>query len=222
MCFSATASFTGAAAAGVAGAMAVSRTGAVRELPLAGIPIIFGVQQAIEGLLWLTFQHGWPGNYLQVLANAFVFIALAVWPWLVPFAVGLVEEDRTRRRVIALLVPAGAAVAGYSVLTMLQHPYAAKIVHSSICYVAANPHPYPMLVLYAVCTCAPLFLATERFLRLLGVVVITGAVVSALFFYESFVSVWCFFAAAASVVIYLEFERRHAHRAEAISRAARS
>jgi hypothetical protein len=37
--------------------------------------------------------------------------------------------------------------------------------------------------------------------------VLAGSALAYVFYWEAFVSVWCFFAAAASVVILLHFER---------------
>ena len=47
-------------------------------------------------------------------------------------------------------------------------------------------------------------------LRLLGAIVGVGLAIAAGFFYMAFVSVWCFFAAAASGLIYFHFYRRAA------------
>jgi len=212
MCFSATASFWAAAMTGGIGALALTRVSETGELPLASIPIIFGVQQAIEGGLWLSLRNVWPATYAPVLANAFVFVALVIWPVLIPIAVSLVETERRRRHIIAFLIPIGLLLAGYSGQSMLHNPFSASIAARSICYIGEYQHPFTALAVYALCTCGPLFISTDRVLRLFGVVVIFGSVVSALFFYASFISVWCFFAGAASIAIYLKLAQRHAVR----------
>jgi hypothetical protein len=48
---------------------------------------------------------------------------------------------------------------------------------------------------------------------ILGLVVAIGSVVAWLFYAEAFVSVWCFFAATASVVILGHFEHLRRRRA---------
>jgi hypothetical protein len=64
MCFSPLASFTTAALTGVIGVVAIGRVARPSELPLAAIPLFFGVQQAIEGGLWLVLPAAptgaWP------------------------------------------------------------------------------------------------------------------------------------------------------------------
>ena len=60
MCFSATASFTAGVGLLAIGAVTASRINRPAELPFALIPTLFGVQQLIEGALWLTFTGNAP------------------------------------------------------------------------------------------------------------------------------------------------------------------
>ena len=61
MCFSATASFSAAAVLLGIGtltlrsALASRHAYRRRELPFAAIPLLFAIQQLIEGVIWLTF-----------------------------------------------------------------------------------------------------------------------------------------------------------------------
>ena len=54
MCFSATASFTVAAIAGAAGVASLTQVTRKQDLLLAAFPLLFGAQQAVEGMLWLA------------------------------------------------------------------------------------------------------------------------------------------------------------------------
>ena len=58
MCFSATASFTAGALLIALGSVTVSLAAAPRERPFAAIPLLFGLQQLIEGGIWLSLQNG--------------------------------------------------------------------------------------------------------------------------------------------------------------------
>ena len=53
-CFSATASFVTVGTTTAVGIACLSKVRQWRELPLASLPLIFAVQQAVEGCLWLT------------------------------------------------------------------------------------------------------------------------------------------------------------------------
>lgn len=55
-------------------------------------------------------------------------------------------------------------------------------------------------------TVLPLALSSRRTILVLGAVTGAGCVVAYLFHRQAFLSVWCFFAAAGSVVILAHFE----------------
>src|SRR6185437_645962 len=108
MCFSATASFSAAGILTLAGAATLSKARDVRERPLAAVPLIFALQQGIEGLLWLTVPSGHPAG--RGFATAFAGLALIVWPLFTPLAVGRAETLRNRRRLILGLTGPGLGV----------------------------------------------------------------------------------------------------------------
>jgi hypothetical protein len=59
MCFSATASFTAGAVLLGVGALTLRSALTSRQrhvLPFAAIPLLFAIQQLIEGVIWLTFR----------------------------------------------------------------------------------------------------------------------------------------------------------------------
>jgi hypothetical protein len=206
MCFSAEVSFTAAVVLGGVGVAVITKVRDIRELPLAAVPLVFAAQQAIEGYLWRTVPDGrdhslWP-------ANLFATIALIIWPLLIPAAIALVERDVVRRLAMLVLLPAGIGVAVNYAAIMLIHPYRAWPVGHSLTYVNNHPISPVMLGLYVVCACLPPLLSSSRALQLFGVIVITGLAITFAAFYESFLSVWCFFAALASIIIWGFFRTR--------------
>ena len=54
MCFSASASFIAAAALATTGVATLRMASRPSELPFAAVPLLFGIQQFIEGLTWLV------------------------------------------------------------------------------------------------------------------------------------------------------------------------
>lgn len=208
MCFSATASFSAAALTGAIGVACLRRTRRPRDIPLACIPLLFGAQQAIEGLLWVGLRSNENDHINLLLAAVFTGIALVLWPVLAPIAVALREPKAVTRRLIYLLCPLGVIVAAYSVLLLTKHPYAPTIEHASICYISGTPYPMGGVLAYVLCTCMPPLLSSDKFLRITGIIFIVGLAVSALFFYDLFFSVWCFFAALASAAIFGSFQCR--------------
>ena len=99
MCFSATASFTAGAALLVVGAVTTRRARRPAELPFALIPVLFGVQQLIEGVLWLTFPDKAP-QLNAVLTLLYSLFSHVLWPIYVPIAVLLLEVVTWSRKVL--------------------------------------------------------------------------------------------------------------------------
>ncbi len=206
MCFSATVSFGAAAILGVTGLATLTEVRKLPDLPLALVPLLFCAQQAIEGALWLTVPAG--RNHSALFANLFAAIALVIWPLLIPAAIALVERDMARRLVMLTLLPAGIGVAAYSAGTTLAHPYLAWPVGHTLTYVDNHPYSPSMLAIYLVCTCVPPLLSSSCALRFFGLIVTIGLAVAMVAFFESLVSVWCFFAALASLTVFAFFRGR--------------
>ena len=60
MCFSATASFAAGTALSAVGGLTLRKSQGKVELPLALVPLLFGVQQFSEGFLWLSLGGDLP------------------------------------------------------------------------------------------------------------------------------------------------------------------
>ncbi len=205
MCFSATASFSAAGILAVAAAAALSKARDPRERPLASVPLLFALQQGIEGLLWRTVPAGHQAG--RGLATSFAILALIVWPLFVPLAVGLAEKVRKRQLLILTLMGPGLVVAGYSVLDIWAHPYMAWPAPHSLVYINDSPFPWPLMLAYLAAVCMPPLLSSSPAILWFGVVVSLGLAVTLGFFFVSLVSVWCFFAAIASAILVAYFWR---------------
>jgi hypothetical protein len=208
MCFSATASFTAASCLFGAGAVTLSRVARQRDVALAGVPLLFGAQQAIEGGLWLALPDPRNAAPALLLANAFALIALVLWPLYAPAAAGLAEDDAKRRGRIWWLLPFGAAFALYSAADIWQHPYRAVMTAHSLCYINNSPYPSFAIAVYVLATCGGFLLSTHRALFAFGLVVTVGLAMSLIFFLADLVSIWCFFAALASAALLFHFRER--------------
>lgn len=207
MCFSATASFVTVGITTAAAFACLTRVRGWRELPLASLPLIFAGQQAVEGLLWLTLPVDPDGPASSMLTLVFLLYALVFWPAFAPVAALLIEPDRTRHRLMAICAVIGAAVAGYFLWSIFAYPHAASIRGGHIAY-TGEPRALPAIgVLYLIATAFTPLLSSHRAVVLLGTIVFGGSIVAYALYWEAFASVWCFFAAAGSVVILVHFER---------------
>lgn len=204
MCFSATASFTAGAALVAVGTVTVHRSQGRSELPIAMVPLLFGVQQISEGVLWLTMSRDLPG--LQVWAtNVYSFFSHAFWPIFVPFAILLVERDRRRRQALKVFLGLGLLVGLYLLFFLFREPITASVEGRSIVY--ESPHFYlgAVLVLYLLATCVSGLFSSYRCINVFGILAFVLAVAAYLISVRTFVSVWCFFAAVLSGLILIHF-----------------
>lgn len=206
MCFSAPASFTLSGILIGVGAASVARSATRAHRMLAAAPLLFGAQQAAEGLVWLT--AGAPSNAaLQRLAvDVFLGFALVVWPFWVPLSLQRIERNPARRRILTgLCWFSGVVSASAAVLVSRWQPFAEMVGHTI-------RYDYPgtdsaalhvLLVLaYIASTIAPFFVSTSKLARTLGITLVVSVAAAALIRRESLTSVWCFFAAILSILIF--------------------
>lgn len=225
MCFSATASFVAGAALSATGVATLRMATRKAELPLAAIPLLFGIQQIVEGLIWLSFRDGssLPAATLTFIYSLFSHV---LWPVFVPFAVGVLEDVPRRRKALAACQVAGAAVGLYLLYVIVTFPVTAQIVGQHIVY--ETPHFYivAVMALYLTATCVSSLLSSRSIIRTFGVLSLVTFLSAYAIHAATLVSMWCFFAAVLSFIIYYYFrrERFRAHgagsSAEAVSQIA--
>ena len=207
MCFSATASFSVAAVTAAIGVAAIRQAGHRRDLPLAAVPLLFASQQAVEGILWLQLSGQGDAGHIAVLSFAFLIFAEVIWPSYVALAALCIEPDRRRRRMLWVLAAFGFALSIYLLIGLLGDPPTVAIRGHSIGYGSEVTSLTWRQLPYLICTCLPFLLSSHRIVQILGVLVLGGFLVSAHFYLSTYVSVWCFFAAADSSLIYFHFRR---------------
>ena len=207
MCFSATASFTAGAALLAVGTVTTSRARRTVELPFALIPVFFGVQQLIEGALWLTFPDKAP-HANSVLTHAYSFFSHVFWPTYVPAAVLLLEPVEWRRKVLTGIAAAGGAVGLYLLFFLVTEPIASEVVGRHISY--RSPHFYvaAVVTLYVLATCVSSFVSSCSTIRWFGVATFIALLAAYAFYVFWFISVWCFFAAVLSLIVLVHFRRQ--------------
>jgi hypothetical protein len=161
----------------------------------------------MEGLLWLDLQAA-PGmrEDSSGLVVMFLLFALGWWPIHAPMAALLAERNGFRRKLMLPFAPAGAGLAAYLLWHMHDQKAGASIEKNHILYDLEFASDVPWALAYLVIVVLPLMLSSYRAVRVLGAIIMTGAVISRLVDREAFISIWCFFAAAASAVVILHFE----------------
>jgi len=217
MCFSATASFVTAGITGGVGIVALKRASGPKEWPLAAVPVVFAIQQCVEGLLWLQLPVAPDAETATILTYLFLLFAEVWWPVYAPMAALLVEPSKSRRLVMTFCLVAGICVAAYFLWRIFGNYHAALIVDGHVVYVTEQKIYAPIGIAYLIATGVPLVLSSHRAVVALGFIIMTGATVAYVLYWEAFVSVWCFFAAIASVAVLSHFEWAHRRRLHFVS-----
>jgi hypothetical protein len=204
MCFSAAASFTGGAIVSTIGFAAMKRVRKPSQRLFAGIPLFFGVQQIAEGFLWLSFTHPEYAAFRQGSMYLFLFMARVFWPAMLPLSVLWMEEDPGRKKKLGVLLAMGLTVSFYYTYCLVFLNVAPDIAGNHIQYISDFPESLavPVFIIYFIASIVPLFISGMKRVSLLGVLMAVSGIASAVFFTLYLTSVWCFFAAIISVVIY--------------------
>ena len=209
MCFSATASFTAGVALLIVGTVTTRRASRRAELPYALIPVLFGLQQLIEGALWLTFPVKAP-LLNTALTHAFSFFSHVLWPLYVPVAVLLLEPTPWRRKVLVAIALASATVSLYLLYFLVRLSIVAEPSGGHIAYISPHFYALAAMGLYLLGTCVSSLFSSHRSVRWFGAAAFISFVGAYAFYAFWFISVWCFFAALLSGLVLLHFPRRRA------------
>lgn len=214
MCFSATASFAAGFVLTGIGAACLARAPDRRSLPFAAIPLLFGLQQAVEGGLWLALYDREAAT-AACFATGFSAFSQVLWPLYVPLAVWLIEPDARRRRLIALCGAAGAIVGLGLLYGLIRLPVTGELVDGHIFYRSDHFDALynaglfaPASLLYVAATCVSLMLASDRLVNAIGAAMALGFTLTLAFYETWLISVWCFFAAMLSTLIWVWVQRR--------------
>ena len=205
MCFSATGSFVASVALAGIGAASVARNRLAPVRFLSAVPLLFAGQQAAEGFVWLALAQGDDTMSLRIAVKAFLGIALVVWPVWFPFSLLQVELPPARRRWLRGLLGIGAAVSAYAAWLLVTRPQTARIVSHSIHYGFSGPNLVPDVVYIAVYltpVAVPFFVSSQPLSRITGLMLLLSLVATVVVQRSALMSVWCFFAAVLSGLIY--------------------
>ncbi len=197
MCFSATASFAASGYLAVVG-IATLRQATKKQRLIASIPLLFAIQQALEGIQWLAIDAG---RVCLTAGYGFIFFALLLWPIYIPLTVYLL--DKKRRNITKWFLVLGIALASYFLGILFLGPMLIQPMALGIYYKIGMLFGVVTGSLYFVAICGALITSSIRAYRIFGIITFASVFITALFFRLTFASTWCFFAALLSSLIYL-------------------
>jgi hypothetical protein len=212
MCFSAAANFTGSGALAAIGVVTLTKVKHRRELLFASLPTLFAVHQFIEGFVWLGLDGILSPAVTHDMGAAFMLYAQGLLPFLLPLSVLLFEPDRDSRRRMLPFLAIGTGTALYILWALTAFQLQVYVRENSIVYINQATNNTAVAVLYVIATCGSLFFSKIRSMVIFGAANLTILMVVMEFKRYAFTSLWCAYAAFASLIILVYFWRSSKHR----------
>ena len=207
MCFTATASFAASGVLGTIGAMTLTQVKHRREMLFASLPILFSVHQAIEGVVWLGLDGTLSPTVAHAAGAAFVLYAQGLIPFVIPLSVVLFEPTAAWRRRMLPFAVLGLGLTLFMLWGLTAYPLEVFARENSIVYSNAGTNHTWVALLYVVATCGSLFFSKIPDMVLFGVANLAILLTVMAVKRYAFTSVWCAYAAVASLIICAYFWR---------------
>jgi hypothetical protein len=212
VCFSAGANFVGSGVLAAVGVVTLTKVKHRRELLFASLPTLFAIHQFIEGFVWLGLDGVLSPAVAHDMGAAFMLYAQGLLPFLIPLSVLLFEPTVKRRRRMLPFVVIGAATTLYILWALTAYSLQVFVRGNSIVYINPATNNTAIAVVYVIATCGSLFFSQITDMVIFGganlVVLLTVMAVKR----YAFTSLWCAYAALASVIILAYFWRSSEHR----------
>ncbi|MEO1003270.1 MAG: DUF6629 family protein [Cyanobacteria bacterium J06638_7] len=216
MCFSASASFTAAAVLMPMGiySIHIARTIPRRGYePLAAIPLFFGLQQFVEGLVWTGLDSGRLEPLTTAASVGFLFFAYCFWMIWVPwsaYAISAANEPPARsRRLRWVWIIASVLGIGFFLPVLIHPPLVQPNVFTdgrityqvqTVLHNFINTEPLGQLLYWGFIV-APLVALRDPAVKLFGVLIFVSIFLTWFTYSQAFNSVWCFYCAILSIVV---------------------
>ena len=205
MCLSAEVSFIAAAGLIPAGALSMRQAwrGDRRYLPLAPLPLLFGLQQLAEGIVWVAGA----GQNTELIATAsliYMFFSWLAWPVWIPVSTFALEPAK-RKPYFLIFVIVGAMLGALQYVPYFEHAdwLNTRFLSHVIIYEGTELLDFVgrrevTYAIYISVVILPLLLSSVRGVRIFGLLALGVLITTYTFFAYAYVSVFCFGGALMS------------------------
>ncbi len=182
-----------------------------KYLPIAFMPVMAGVQQFMEGYVWMGMNGGDP-SMVWFAAMGFIFFSWLIWPIWIPLGVYVLEpHESSRKRLFLYLSLAGTALGLALYIPHLVNPdwINVTINRDSLAYEGTMLLDYliPRWLTYAIyifLIIAPPLMSTYLHMRLFGITLIVIVSVVYVFLVYAYISFFCLLAGIGTIhLIYI-------------------
>ena len=205
MCFSATANFVGSGVLAGVGVVTLTKVKHRRELLFAALPTLFAIHQFIEGFVWLGLDGILSPKVTHNMGAAFMLYAQGLLPFILPLSVILFESDAKSRRRMQPFLVLGTLTALYILWALTAYPTEVFVKGNSIDYINPATNNEFVAVLYVIVTCGSLLFSKVKDMVIFGLANLAILLLVMAFKRYAFTSLWCAYAAVASVIILAYF-----------------
>ena len=205
MCFSATANYVGSGVLAGVGVVTLTKVKHRRELLFAALPTLFAIHQFIEGFVWLGLDGILSPKVTHNMGAAFMLYAQGLLPFILPLSVILFEADAKSRGRMQPFLILGTLTALYILWALTAYPTQVFVKGNSIVYINQATNNELVAVLYVIVTCGSLLFSKVKDMVIFGIANLAILLVVMAFKRYAFTSLWCAYAAVASVIILAYF-----------------
>ena len=205
MCFSATANFVGSGVLAAVGVVTLTKVKHRRELLFAALPVLFAIHQFIEGFVWLGLDGILSPKVTHNMGAAFMLYAQGLLPFILPLSVILFEADAKSRRRMQPFLILGTLTALYILWALTAYSTQVFVKGNSIVYINQATNNEVVAVLYVIVTCGSLLFSKVKDMVIFGIANLAILLLVMAFKRYAFTSLWCAYAAVASVIILAYF-----------------
>jgi hypothetical protein len=165
-----------------------------------------------KGFVWLGLDRILSPAVAHDIGAAFMLYAQGLLPFLAPLSILLFEPNaKSRRRMLPF-----AVIGGATTLYILWAPTAFHlqlyIKQNSIVYINQATNNTVVALLYLIVTCGALFFSEIRMMVVLGAANLAILLIVMAVKRYAFTSLWCAYAAVASVIVLYYFWTSHEER----------
>jgi hypothetical protein len=205
VCFSATANFVGSTVLAGVGVVTLTKVKHRRELLFAALPVLFAIHQFIEGFVWLGLDGILSPKVAHNMGAAFMLYAQGLLPFILPLSVILFEVDAKSRRRMQPFLILGTLTALYILWALTAYPTQVFVKGNSIVYINQATNNEAVAVFYVIVTCGSLLFSKIKDMVIFGIANLAILLLVMAFKRYAFTSLWCAYAAVASVIILAYF-----------------
>lgn len=219
MCFSPTASFVASFfLGGVAWAayrkVLKQNQDVPAKLGLVLVPFGFAIQQFSEGFVWLSLLYNFSDVIKNLAIYMFMFFAFIFWPAYTPICMYRLEQNNNCKKVLKALIIVGFMTAVFLLERLCYFGVLAQLANCHIMYSSnlsqfSTSVTYLTMAAYLLATCGSLLVSSFPRVRQIGVLISLAYIAAYLFYVNFLISVWCFFAAIISLLVYWVVARKN-------------